>query len=104
MKTALFLIGLIPSLALAQVSDPAPASVEGQVVSATTGQPLRKATVQLFHRGATPLELDVISAVSDDSGKFKLDNVVPGNYGLSSSRTGYVSESRLNARNQTIKL
>jgi hypothetical protein len=47
MKTALFLLGLIPSLALAQVSDPAPAIVEGQVVSATTGQPLRKAKMNL---------------------------------------------------------
>jgi carboxypeptidase family protein len=104
MKTALFLFGLVPSLALAQVSDPAPAIVEGQVVSATTGQPVRKATVELFHRGATPLDLDVISGVSDESGRFKLDNVAPGNYGLSGSRTGYVSESRFNARNQTIKL
>ena len=74
------------------------------MVSATNGQPLRKATVQLFHRGATPLDLDVISGVSDESGRFKLDNVAPGNYGLSGSRTGYVSESRFNARNQTIKL
>jgi Carboxypeptidase regulatory-like domain len=105
MKTAaLFLFGLIPSLALAQVSDPAPAIVEGQVVSAATGQPLRKATVQLIRRGATPLDFAVMSAASDDSGKFKLDNVAPGSYGLSGSRTGYVSESRFNARNQTIKL
>src|SRR5712691_6513018 len=103
MKTALFLIGLIPSLAPAQVSDPAPAIVEGQVVSATTGQPVRKATVQLFHRGATPLDLDVISAVSDDGGRFQLDNVAPGNYGLSGSRIGYVNEPRLNIKSQTIK-
>jgi hypothetical protein len=104
MKTALFLFGLIPSLALAQVSDTAPAIVEGQVVSATTGQPVRKATVQLLHPGATPFDRDVMSVVSDDSGRFKLDNVAPGNYGLSSSRTGYVSETRFNTRNQTIKL
>jgi len=45
MKTALFLFGLIAPLTLAQDSDAVPASVEGQVVSATTGQPLRKATL-----------------------------------------------------------
>jgi Carboxypeptidase regulatory-like domain len=109
MGTALFLFGLIPaalvpSLALAQVSDPAPATIEGQVVSATTGQPLRKAKVELFHRGATPFDLDVASGISDDGGRFKLDNLAPGKYGLSGSRTGYVSESRFNTRSQTIKL
>ena len=109
MGTALFLFGLIPfglirSLTLAQVSDPAPATIEGQVVSVITGQPLRKAKVQLFRRGATPLDMGVMSGMSDDGGRFKLDNVAPGNYGLSGSRTGYVSESRFNARNQTIQL
>jgi hypothetical protein len=104
MKTALFLFGLIAPLTLAQDSDAVPASVEGQVVSATTGQPLRKATVQLFRRGATPLDLDVKSGMSDDSGMFKIVNVPPGNYGLSGSRTGYVSESRFNTRTQTIQL
>jgi protocatechuate 3,4-dioxygenase beta subunit len=109
MGTALFLFGLIPfglvpSLALAQVSDPAPATIEGQVVSASTGQPLRKAKVELFHRGASPLDMDVISGMSDDGGRFKLDNLAPGKYGLSGSRTGYVSESRFNAKSETIQL
>jgi 5-hydroxyisourate hydrolase-like protein (transthyretin family) len=104
MKTALFLFGLIPSLALAQVSDPAPAIIEGQVVSTTTGQPLRKVAMQLFRRGETTFGLGVISAMSDDNGRFKVENVAPGNYGLSGSRTGYVSESRFNTRSQTIKL
>ena len=109
MGTALFLFGLIPfglvtSLALAQVSDPAPATIEGQVVSAITGQPLRKAKVQLFRRGATPFDMGVISGMSDDGGRFKIENLAPGKYGLSGSRTGYVSESRFNTRNQTIQL
>src|SRR6266851_5291088 len=104
MRTALFLFGLIPSLAPAQVSDSAPAIIEGRVVSATTGQPLRKAKVELVRRGATPLDMDIISGMSDDGGRFKLDNLAPGKYGLSGSRTAYVSESRFNARNQTIQL
>jgi 5-hydroxyisourate hydrolase-like protein (transthyretin family) len=104
MRTALFLFGLIPSLVPAQVSDPAPAIIEGRVVSATTGQPLRKAKVELVRRGATPFDMDIISGMSDDGGRFKLDNLAPGKYGLSGSRTGYVSESRFNARNQTIQL
>src|ERR1700674_2692323 len=48
--------------------------------------------------------MDVISGISDDGGRFKLDSLASGNYGLSGSRTGYVSEPRFNTRNQTIKL
>jgi hypothetical protein len=104
MRPALFVLSLITQVTLAQVSDPTPASIEGQVVSTTTGQPLRKVAMQLFRRGETTFGLGVISAMSDDNGKFKVDNVAPGNYGLFGSRTGYVSESRFNARNQTIQL
>jgi protocatechuate 3,4-dioxygenase beta subunit len=104
MRPALLALILIAPATLAQVSDPAYAIIEGQVVSATTGQPLRKARVELFHRGATPIDMDVMSGMSDDGGRFKLDNLAPGKYGLSGTRTGYVSESRFNTRNQTIQL
>lgn len=101
---ALFLFGLIPSLALAQVSEPASASLEGQVVSAATGQPLRKATVQLIPYRQTSIQGGI--AISDDAGKFKLENLTPGSYQISVSRTGYVPESafRFGGRNWIIKI
>src|SRR5690349_14798540 len=101
---ALFLFGLIPSLALAQVSEPASASLEGQVASATTGQPLRKATVQLIPYRQTSIQGGI--AISDGAGKFKLENLTPGSYQISVSRTGYVPESayRFGGRNWIIKI
>jgi hypothetical protein len=63
MRRVLFLLSLIVPLSVAQVSDATPASVEGQVVSATTGQPIRRATVQLVRSGQGVAGL----ALSDDA-------------------------------------
>lgn len=65
-----------------------PGAVAGQVVSATTNEPLRKVTLVLQPqggRGGTRA-----SATSDNGGMFRFNNVEPGTYTLSGERTGYV--------------
>jgi Carboxypeptidase regulatory-like domain len=66
------LLLLLAAVALAQES----ASLEGQVLNAITGEPVRKAqlTLQFVGQG-TPL-----SATSDAKGKFTLTKVAPGDY------------------------
>ncbi len=62
-------------------------SVTGQVVSSTTGEPLRKVslTLQPQGRGGSPS-----AASSDNSGNFRFNNVDPGTYTLTGERSGYV--------------
>ncbi|MEO8100502.1 MAG: carboxypeptidase regulatory-like domain-containing protein [Acidobacteriota bacterium] len=73
----------------AQAQAPAgpPGAVAGQVVSATSGEPLRKVSLSLrpSGRGGTPA-----SATSDNSGAFRFNTVDPGTYTLIGERPGYV--------------
>jgi hypothetical protein len=62
------------------------ARVEGIVVSSTTGDPLKKAVVQLS---------DKYAATTDTQGAFLFDNVTPGTYDLKAERVGYVSPTIL---------
>ena len=59
----------------------------GQVVSSTTGEPLRKVTLSLRPqgRGGTPA-----TATSDAAGNFRFTTVDPGTYTLTGERAGYV--------------
>jgi len=69
-------------------------TVEGQVVKATTGEPLRKITVQLqplngprrFGLGQAP---QAFSTITDSSGHFLLNGVDPGRYVLTAGGGGY---------------
>lgn len=71
--------------------------LEGVVVSATTGLPLRKISLQLFPRRAftrvragTPGQfIRPYYAVSDDSGHFSFSFAVPGEYALDANGRGY---------------
>jgi len=66
-----------------------PASVEGVVLSATTGDPLRKAWVSLRRaegRGRSQ------NAMTDASGRFTLKDIDPGRYMLSVDRNGFASQ------------
>ncbi|HXU50182.1 MAG TPA: carboxypeptidase-like regulatory domain-containing protein, partial [Candidatus Binatia bacterium] len=65
------------------------ASVSGTVVSASTGQPLRKARVELSPDDSRNRPL---GSITDVSGHFEIENIVPGRYALSASDRGYVSE------------
>src|SRR5262245_30047673 len=66
------------------------ATVQGQVVS-SSGEALRKARVTLRRQDQAPSGAPrSYSATSDASGAFVFRGVEPGQYRLSSSRTGYV--------------
>jgi protocatechuate 3,4-dioxygenase beta subunit len=66
-----------------------PASLEGKVLGATTGEPLRKAWVtlrQVEGRGRSQ------SALTDAGGRFTLKDIAPGRYTLSVDRNGFASQ------------
>jgi len=68
-------------------------SVQGTVVDAKTGQPLKGAEVSL--RTLSPGNRgESTSSVSDSEGHFAFDSLVPGRYQLSASRNGYLSHNR----------
>ncbi len=71
-----------------QSSQPAGA-LTGQVVSSTTGEPLRKVTLTLQPRGVAGGTR--ATATSDASGGFRFDKVAPGTYRLQGDRTGFVN-------------
>lgn len=80
-----------------------PGSVTGQVVSSTTGEPLRKVSLTLRPqgRGGNPA-----AATSDASGNFKFNTVDVGTYTLTGERPGYVraafGEDRVGGQARTI--
>lgn len=67
---------------------PLPAQLEGFVVNDSTGQPLRRAHVTL-----NPLEsgLSATGADADDQGHFLLRDIPAGQYSLSASRDGFLT-------------
>jgi hypothetical protein len=70
---------------------PAPkGSIEGVILRADTGEPLRKAWVTLHgarERGGSE------GALSDTSGRFSLKDIEPGQYTLTVERNGFVRQS-----------
>ena len=91
-----FLFFLMP-LACAAQSGLAPedlCSIEGQVVDAANGEPVRKATLVLFHTDVNPAAGNPLfnySTTSDATGKFAMKDIEPGKYRLTVNRTGFVS-------------
>lgn len=62
-------------------------TIEGFVVRSGTGELLRSAEVTLrSEQGSEPL----FGALTDSDGRFKLENIVPGNYRLFAEQNGYV--------------
>ena len=64
-------------------------AVSGTVVAADTGEPLKKARVFLWTQGQ---EKNSRFAASDAAGRFSFDQIQPGRYILSVTRTGYVAQ------------
>lgn len=95
MKLALI---LLPFVVLAQ-EPPVPtakASLEGHVVSAVGGEPLRKARLTLrlnVAAGRPTLAQRFVTAASDNSGKFLFENVDPGDYQLTVRRDGFAPQT-----------
>jgi Carboxypeptidase regulatory-like domain len=76
------------------------ATVEGQVNDASTGEPLRKAsiTMNLVRNtpGAAPVQSNY-SATTDATGKFTIQRLEPGQYRVNANHTGYLN-MQYNAR------
>jgi hypothetical protein len=64
--------------------------IEGQILSLISGEPVRKADV--FLTAGKPGASNH-SAVSDAEGKFSIEGLEPGRYGLSAQRQGYVRQN-----------
>ncbi|MEO5927011.1 MAG: carboxypeptidase regulatory-like domain-containing protein [Bryobacteraceae bacterium] len=82
-----------------------PGSITGQVVSSTTGEPLRKVSLSLRPqgRGGSPA-----SATSDAAGNFRFNTVDVGTYTLTGERPGFVraayGEDRIGGQARTIEV
>ncbi len=94
MKSALLVLAillLVVSTAAQPVAEPAAekCTLEGQVVAAGTGEPLKKARVILSReKGRGKLQV----VITDAGGRFRLTDIEPGRYRLSVNRNGYVSQ------------
>jgi hypothetical protein len=65
-------------------------TIEGNVLNAATGEPLRKAHLMLRRQGDS--QDNSYSTVTDSAGHFLMDHVDPGRYMLSASRNGFVTQ------------
>ncbi len=85
-------------------------SIEGRVVNALTGEPLKKAALSL--RNLDPVSPGTLrplySTVSGPDGRFGMKDIEPGSYLLSAERTGFLRASYgargLNQRSVTLHL
>src|SRR5437868_5337051 len=66
-------------------------TLDGQVLNATTGELLGKATLTLRRVDGQAGSARSYSASSNASGKFSISNIEPGKYRLSATRTGFVN-------------
>ena len=87
------------------------ATVEGQVFNQVTKEPLKRAEVQLFLIQKNSINMmgannAAYSAVTDAEGKFKIENVEPGEYRLERHKSGFVSGGRgmFSMSSSTLKL
>ena len=86
---------LVPAILLAQQPSERPpekASIEGFVVKAGTGEPVRKARLSLQKAEGRQGPFASHSAVTDAAGHFVIHNIEPGRYRLWTERTGYVRQ------------
>jgi hypothetical protein len=80
-------IMIFGSTLLGAAQQPIPGTLQGVVVSAETGMPLSKATVDLLSPAGN---VSVYSTRSQADGRFLLPNIAPGRYRLTATRAGYV--------------
>jgi protocatechuate 3,4-dioxygenase beta subunit len=95
-RTLLFVL-LFATLVAAQVAaprEPPKCSVQGQVIHDPSGQPLKKATVEL--RTEDKENGTSYKAISDAEGKYKFEKVDPGNYTLKVERNGFLESGKGN--------
>lgn len=97
MRTLVICIGIaLLRPALAQEGPKKTAVVMGRVENAKTNEPLRKVNVSLRTMGAAGTGMAMMTpgnphtAVTDAEGKYRIENVEPGNYQLSAEKQGFV--------------
>jgi protocatechuate 3,4-dioxygenase beta subunit len=77
-------------------------SVEGKVLSAITGEPLKKTHVMLRRMDSTTVNAPPYGAVTDAAGHFLIEKIDPGRYHMSADRTGYVRSDSTPKRLTTV--
>ncbi len=87
------------------------ATVEGQVFNQITKESLKRAEVQLFLIQKSGMNImgqnnAAYSVVTDAEGKFRIENIEPGDYRLEHRKSGFVSGrgGMFNVSNNTLKL
>jgi hypothetical protein len=97
----LLIWGVVALSAPAQMLKPEPASLcsmEGQVVDAATGAPVRKARLTLWRDSALNTSSEIPTATSDATGSFIFRDIQPGAYELVGDARGYVPLTTYTAR------
>lgn len=99
--TLVFSVVLLSSACYGQASSQEKCSVEGRVTSASTGEPLRKASLRLYSNGGGQqgMGAKTFTAISDAGGHFLIENVDAGTYRLMAQRQGYIF-TQYGARNR----
>ena len=65
-------------------------TIEGTVVNAVTGEPLKKANLSLMKGDANQPNVAPYGATTDAAGRYRIENIDPGRYMFAASRNGYV--------------
>jgi hypothetical protein len=78
--------------------NPAKASLEGSVVREPTGEPLKKAILELI--GHDQEEGGNYTATSDPEGHFRISHILPGRYLLFVERAGYIEVDKKRRRTE----
>jgi protocatechuate 3,4-dioxygenase beta subunit len=96
------LLPFLTIVSLASANPPQkPGAVEGVVTNSVSSAPIKKAVVTLRSLSSN----SGYQALSDTAGRFRFDNVTPGDYGLWAGAQGYVRNSgRLLAPSQAVSV
>ncbi len=77
---------------LAQLKPEDYGRVEGTVTNAATGEPIRRAEVRLSPSERGPRDSGSLTTITDNAGRFALNQVAPGRFVLRPSRNGFVQK------------
>jgi 5-hydroxyisourate hydrolase-like protein (transthyretin family) len=69
-------------------------TVQGQIVQQPGGLPIRKADITLFRIGEEEQDEAEYAAVTDPEGRFKFEDVKPGNYRLEFEHSGFLDAEK----------